>query len=83
MNEIKLTMTELMKELYSAKEVLIKIGSIKLAEVRAKPRNNGPNANKKKKKVGQKDLPPRKMASPKGNASSVEKRVTDRKTVIS
>ena len=51
MNKMKLTMTELMNELHSVEEVLIKTGSINMAEVKANPRNNGPNANKKKKKA--------------------------------
>ena len=42
---MKLTMTKLMNKLYSTKEVFIKIRFINMVEVKAKPRNNGPNAN--------------------------------------
>ena len=51
MNKIKLTVIELMNELHFAEEVLIKIGYINTVEVKAKPKNNGPNANKKKKQA--------------------------------
>ena len=40
-----------MNELHSNEEILIKTRSINMAEVKAKPRNNGPNTNKKKKKA--------------------------------
>ena len=58
-------MTELMNELHSVEEVLIKTGSINMAEVKANPRNNGPNANKTKKKVGPEIPSTKKDGKPK------------------
>ena len=58
-------MIELMNKLNFAKEVLIKIRSINMVEVKAKPRNNGPNTNKKKKKAGPKRPSTKKDGKPK------------------
>ena len=66
MNKIKLTVIELMNELHFAEEVLIKIGYINTVEVKAKPKNNGPNANNKKKKVEPKRPSTKKDGKPKG-----------------
>ena len=67
MYKMKLTMTELMNELHSSEEVLIKIRSINMVEVKAKPRNNGSNANKKqKKKAGPKRPSTKKDGKRKG-----------------
>ena len=62
---MKLTMTEMMNKLHSAKEILIKTGSINMAKVKAKPRNNGPDA-KMTKKVGLKRPSTKKNGKPKG-----------------
>ena len=65
MNKMKLTMTELMNEVHSVEDVLIKTGSLNMVEVKTKPRNNGLNANKKKKKVEPKRPSTKKDDKPK------------------
>lgn len=67
MNKLKLTLTQLMHELESAKQSLAKPGSVHIAKSSMKPKGKPKGGNKKKKKkAGVSNSNPTAMKKPKG-----------------
>ena len=82
MNKRNMTLTELMNGLHSAEEIYHaekSLGSINITE---KGSSSRPKTKGSKKKAGKKKCFPSKMASPKANASCVNRKVIGKMIVL-